>query len=111
LEVNLMDKKRIQVYADEEMKRRIELAAARCNVPVTAYCLQAITQQLADDDLLERERIEILINPAGQNDTLIADLRALHQEILAYREGKLIDVDEELEAMRQARDYELTGVR
>jgi hypothetical protein len=33
-----MEKQRIQVYADPELKRRIELAAAKHNVPVTEYC-------------------------------------------------------------------------
>jgi hypothetical protein len=48
-----MGKKRIQVYADEETKRRVEAAAAKYRMPVTAYCLAAIRQQLADDDMLE----------------------------------------------------------
>lgn len=54
-----MTKKRTQVYADEETKRRVDLAAAKHNVPVTEYCLAAIKQQLAEDDVLEREQIEI----------------------------------------------------
>jgi hypothetical protein len=107
-----MDKKRIQVYADEEMKRRIELAAAKYNVPVTAYCLQAITQQLADDDLLEEEQIPIAVAPTKRKDeTLIADLHALREAILTDRGGKLIDVDDTLEQVRAERDYELTGLR
>src|SRR4030095_15724418 len=107
-----MQKKRIQVYADEEMKRRIELAAARYNVPVTEYCLQAITQQLADDDLLEEEQIHIAVTPTKRkDDTLIADLHALREAILADRGGKLIDVDDILEQVREERDYELTGLR
>jgi hypothetical protein len=107
-----MEKQRIQVYADPETKRRIELAAAKYNVPVTEYCLSAIQQQLADDDLLEATKVEITITPVKQDDdTFIADLRALHQEILVYRKGELIDVDTELEKMREERDYELTGLR
>jgi uncharacterized protein (DUF1778 family) len=107
-----MEKQRIQVYADPEIKRRIELAAAKYNVPVTEYCLNAIQQQLADDNLLEEAQVEITVTPTKQNnDSLIADLRALHQEILAYREGEWIDVDAELEKMREERGYELTGLR
>ena len=48
-----MHKQRIQVYVDRETKRRIELAAAIFDVPVTEYCLTAIRQELTDDDLLE----------------------------------------------------------
>ena len=107
-----MDKQRIQVYADEEMKRRIELAAAKYNVPVTEYCLQAITQQLADDDLLEEEQIQIVVAPSKRKDnTLIADLHTLREAILGDRGGKLIDVDTIIEQMRDERDYELSGLR
>ena len=107
-----MIKKRIQVYADEETKRRIELAAAKQDIAVTEYCLAAIVQQLAEDDMLEREKIEISIKPTtGKDGNLLADLRALHEEIEAYRGGKLIDVDQELEQMREERDHELTGLR
>jgi hypothetical protein len=106
-----MEKQRIQVYAEEDLKRRIELAAAKYNVPVTAYCLQAITQQLAEDDLLEAEQIALPLTATKPTDTLIKDLRALRAAILADRGGKLIDVDDLLEQAREERDYELSGVR
>jgi hypothetical protein len=106
-----MEKQRIQVYADEDLKRRIELAAAKYNVPVTAYCLQAITQQLAEDDLLEEEQVAIPLTAIKPTDTLIKDLRALRATILADRSGQLIDVDAMLEQGREERDYELSGVR
>ena len=105
-----MAKTRIQVYTDEETKRRIELAAAKQNIATTQYCLEAIVQQLVEDDMLERETIEIPVKPARDED-LIADLRALHEEIKTYRGGKLIDVDQELEQMREERDYELASLR
>ena len=103
-----MARKRIQVYADEETKRRIQLAAARQNIAITQYCLEAIRQQLAEDDMLERERIETPIELAKGED-LIADLRALREKIKARRGGKLIDLDI-VEQVREERDYELTGL-
>lgn len=106
-----MEKQRIQVYADPEIKRRIELAAAKYNVPVTEYCLSAIQQQLADDDLLEEEHIQVPVTPGKPDNTLIDELHALREAILADRGGKLLDVDDFIEQMRQERDYELTGVR
>ena len=107
-----MEKQRIQVYANEALKRRIELAAAKYNMPVTAYCLQAITQQLADDDLLEEAQVTIAINPNKQTDeTLIADLRALQEKIKKRRGGKPIDLERILEEMREEREYELSGLR
>jgi hypothetical protein len=42
------------------------------------------------------------------SDALIANLHALHQEILAYRRGELIDVDQHLSQMREERDYKLS---
>jgi len=104
-----MDKKRIQVYTDESLKRRIELAAAKANIPVTAYCLQAILEQLAEDDLLEAEQIAISFMVPKPDDTLILDLRTLREKILARRNGKMIELDI-LEQVRDERDYELTGL-
>jgi hypothetical protein len=107
-----MEKQRIQVYADPETKRRIELAAAKHNIPVTEYCLNAIRQQLADEELLEASELVIPITPAKPFDeTLVADLRALTDAILEARVGKPIDIDAFIEDMREERDYELTGLR
>jgi uncharacterized protein (DUF1778 family) len=100
---------RIQVYTDEETKRRIALAAARQDVAITQYCLDAIKQQLAEDDMLERETIEIAITPPRE-DKLIAALRALRERIRDRRGGTLIPLDI-LEQVRQERDDELIGLR
>lgn len=101
---------RIQVYTDPETKRRIELAAARLDIPVTQYCLEAIEQRLADEEMLEKEKIEILVKPE-KDENLIDDLRALREKILTDRGGKLIDVDRIIEEMRDERDDELAGLR
>lgn len=103
-----MSAKRIQVYADEDVIRRVELAAAKHRMPVTRYCLQAITQQLRDDDMFERTQVEIRITPL--DDELIPSLQALHTRILARRAGKPIQIDQALEAVRDERDYELAGL-
>jgi uncharacterized protein (DUF1778 family) len=92
VEVNVMDKKRIQVYANEEMKRRIELAAAKQQLAVTEYCLAAITQQLADDNLLEEEQVAISVK-LTKDEPLMADLRTLRESILARRGGRPITLD------------------
>ncbi len=104
-----MIKKRIQVYADEETKRRIELAAAKYDLSVTEYCLEAIRRQLVEDDMLEREQIEIPVKKKAPVD-LLADLRKLRERILAEHGGRLLDIDEAIEQLRQGRDYELTGL-
>ena len=101
--------KRIQVYADDEMKRRIELAAAKVDLPVTEYCMQAIRQRLMDDDMLERAKIEIFVNPY-QQEYQIDRLRTLHARILMNRRGSLIDIDSILSTVREERDYELTSM-
>lgn len=102
-------KQRIQVYTDEETKRRVELAANKHDIPVTVYCLEAIKQQLAGDDLLEREQIQIQIKPSKEYD-LIADLRALQEQIKTRRGGKPIDVDAIIQQVREERDGELIGM-
>ena len=104
-----MPKERIQVYVDKDLKRRVELAAAKHNVSITSYCLAAIKQKLAEDDLLERNQIEITITQRDEDD-LIADLQALHEDILAYRDGEPLDVDRALEQTREERDAQLSGL-
>ena len=104
-------KKRIQVYTDPETKRRIELAAAKYNLAVTAYCLEAIRRQLLEDDVLEREQIEIPIRKPEKD--MLADLRALREAILADRGGKPLEVDLAalIKQMRKERDEKLSSLR
>jgi uncharacterized protein (DUF1778 family) len=103
-----MGKTRIQVYTDEETKRRIGLAAAKHDIAITQYCLEAIRQQLAEDDMLERETIEIPVKP-NRDEDLVDDLRALRERIKARRGGELITLDI-VEQVREERDHELTGL-
>ena len=104
-----METKRIQVYVDWETKRRIELAAAKRQRAVTEYCLEAIKQQLIEDDVLEKENIEIPVKPT-KDINLIADLRKLREAIKTDRNGQLIDLDTIIDQVREERDHELTGV-
>lgn len=104
-----MSRKRIQVYADPETKRRIELAAARQDLPVTEYCLQAIRQQLLEDDVLEGEKIEIAVRPGPDGD-VVKELHILREKIKARRGGRLITWDV-IEQIRSERDDELFGMR
>ena len=105
-----MPNTRIQVYADLELKRRIELAAMRRRVAVTQYCLEAIEQQLAEDDVLESEQIEIPVVQKKPGNHLARDLRRLREEVLASRGGRPIDLDIMM-LVREERDDELLGVR
>jgi uncharacterized protein (DUF1778 family) len=105
-----MDKQRIQVYAEPDTKRRIELAAAKYNVPVTEYCLEAIRLQLADDDLLEAENVTLSITPT-LDEALIDRLGALQARIKARRGGQPIDIDRIMEEMRSERDDKLLSLR
>ena len=109
-----MEMRRIQVYADAETKRRIELAAAKRNLPVTNYCLDAIVQQLGEDEVLEEERIEISVKPAIQtiDAQLIAQMRMLRESIKSQRGGKPLTADllDIIEQVRAERDEELLQV-
>jgi hypothetical protein len=61
---------------------------------------------------MEEAQVAIAIHPHKQTDeTLIADLRALQEQIKTRRGGKPIHIDRILEEMREERDYELSGVR
>ena len=104
-----MAEPRIQVYMDSETKRRVEVAATKIGIPITQYCLQAIKQQLADDDMLDQDTVEIRIKPLARDDQLVR-LRTLHEEIMAYRSGEPLDVEGVLDQVRQERDRELTDL-
>ena len=104
-----MTKQRIQVYADTETKRRIELAAAKRDTPVTQFCLDAIVQQLADDELLDANAILIDVKP-NSDEPLFDDLRRLRNEILARRDGEMITADI-VAQVRSERDDELINLR
>jgi len=105
-----MTRQRIQVYADGDMKRRIELAAAKYNVPVTEYCLAAIRQQLVDDDVFEQNNVQISVKPTISNE-LVDALRNLQMQILARRDGNMFDVDDTLAQIREERTDELYSLR
>ena len=106
-----MNKQRIQVYTNPKTKRRIELAAAKRETSVTEYCLSAIEQQLADDDVLEREQIDIPVTLTQPGADLIADLRQLRERITADRRGELIDLDGLFDELHNERDDELFSMR
>ncbi|WP_374686514.1 hypothetical protein [Promineifilum sp.] len=101
-----MEKTRIQVYAEPILKRRIELAAAKRDMPVTEYCLAAIVQRLAEDEVLEARQVVIDVE-REQTEALVPTLRALHDSILIRRHGTLIDTDTTLEKVRRERGDEL----
>lgn len=107
-----MEKARIQFYADAETKRRIKLAAARQGMPINEYCLAAVQQQLAEDEVTEAEgqtsRVYTDVHADGE-DHLLVDLRALRHRILTRRGGKLVDLDL-ISQVRDERDEELTGL-
>ena len=102
-------KERIQVYADSETKRRIELAAIQNNMPVTEYCLTAIKVQLDEDDLLREAQVTISVL-APQKGDLIDQLRALHQRFHDTPRKEPIDLDAILEQVRAERDDELSSL-
>jgi hypothetical protein len=99
---------RIQVYADAETKWRIELAAAKHNLPVTSYCLEAIIQQLGEVEALDEAHIEIPVRPTARlvDRQLLAQMRGLRERIKARRGDKLITTDV-LERVREERDDDL----
>jgi uncharacterized protein (DUF1778 family) len=103
-----MERERIQVYADRETKRRVELAAAKRDIAVTQYCLEAIEQQLLEEGVLEEQSVEIPVEPVSPAE-LMADLRSLGERILARRGGRPIDLDI-VEQVRAERDDEIAGL-
>jgi hypothetical protein len=104
-----VNKKRLQIYIDAETKRRIELAAAKHNMPITSYCLTAIQQQLEEDGVEVDDQVPTSEQTEFQE--LIADIQELQERILRRRGGKPIDVDALLDQLREERDEESLGLR
>jgi|GEM_PF-1311019 len=100
--------RKIEVYADTETKRRIESAAAKRNLPVAGYCLQAIVQQVWEDEALEQEQTPIAATPSKHtlDSDLMAEMRTLRERIHTRRGGELITADV-VEQVRAERDEEL----
>ena len=101
-----MEKQRIQFYTDPETKRRIEVAAAKYNIPVSEYCLHAVRLQLEDDELQGEDQMDTYT----LDETYIDTLRALQEQIKQERGGELIDIDRFIEEMREERDREISGL-
>lgn len=104
-----MSKKRIQIYADDETMRRVELAAEKHNLPVTTYCLTAIQQQLDEDGIHINDQVNR--SEQAQFQELIVEIRELQERILHERGGQPVDVDALLEELREERDEEALGLR
>jgi hypothetical protein len=104
-----MAKTRTQVYTDPATKRRVELAAAKRDIAVTQYCLEAIEQQLLEEGVLEEQSVEIPFRPVAPAE-LMAELRSLGERILVRRGGRYNDLDI-VEHVRAERDDEIAGRR
>ena len=76
---------------------------------MTQFCLDAIVQQLADDELLDANAILIDVKP-DSDEPLFDDLRRLRNEILARRDGEMITSDI-VAQVRAERDDELINLR
>ena len=104
-----MTKKRIQIYADDQTMRRVELAAEKHNLPINAYCLTAIRQQLDEDGIeVDAQNLEV---EQTQFQEVINELRQLQERILHKRNGQPVDVDTLVEQLREERDEEALGLR
>lgn len=105
----MMEKGRVHLSTDRETKHRIALAARRRNLSVTDYCMEAIRRQLADDGVIE-VRPTTTVQSQQSLEEVLAELRAVHQEILAHNDLGGTDVVEELNRMREERDLDLSGM-
>jgi uncharacterized protein (DUF1778 family) len=97
-------KKRIQVYADDRTKRQVELAASKQNMPVTQYCLHALLQQLAEDSLLEEERIEIPVE--SEQVGLVARIHRRRVQMQKALKGRPLSAVDTIESLRNERSHE-----
>jgi len=102
--MNLTNKKRIQVYTDGRTKRQVALAASKHNLPVTAYCLHALYQQLAEDNILEEEKIEIPVEERQMG--LVEKIRARRIQMQKTMKGRPLGAVQAIAELRKERSYE-----
>ncbi|MCC6456116.1 MAG: hypothetical protein IT328_14270 [Caldilineaceae bacterium] len=84
-----MNKHKVTVNMDAEIKQKIEAAASEKNISVSDYLLAAAQRQLVEDG-------EVATDPPltkAESTQLVHDLREKRKKILAERHGELIDVD------------------
>ena len=105
-----MEENCIKLLPDTETERRIELVAVKRDVTVAEYCLAAIQRQLAEDEQLERFRLDIP-GRSGVDEEFFRSLQALREKTKVRREGQPIDVDRIMTQMRDERDNEILGLR
>jgi hypothetical protein len=103
-----MRKRRVQLYADDHIIRRIEVAAQKHNMAISAYCLTAIEHQLDEDGI---ESDDILPTTQSQFENVLQEIKELQAQILQERAGQIIDVDSLLDGLREERDEEALGLR
>lgn len=102
--MNRANKKRIQVYADGRTKRQVELAASRHNMPVTAYCLHALLQQLAEDHILEEEKIEIPVETRQVG--VVEKIDSGRRQMQKTMHGKPLGAVQMIDSLRKERSHE-----
>ena len=91
----IVSRKRIQIYADDETIRRVEVAAQKHNLSVTTYCLTAIQHQLEEYGI----EVSELFKEADQAQfqTVLKEIIELQQRILKRRNGQPVHIDALLE--------------
>lgn len=100
---------RIDVYVpNPRIRSRIRVAAARQEMRISQWCLQAILERLGQE---ERGQVDSSVSALFGQD-LLPELITLQKKIKAHRRGKIItSLDDHLETARLERNHELFGLR
>lgn len=105
-----MSKERIQVYVDSDTKKRVELGAARQEVSVTRYCLDAIQQKLDEENLLNKDEITVPVDRKTHQLQVINRIQSLREQTLERREGAELEIDSVIQDLRDEQTRSAAGM-
>lgn len=101
---------RVDVYVpDQQVRRRIKLAATKRDMRVSQYCLEAILERLEEDEILEKETPEVA--QEGEEETTVEELRNWQEMVKTKLGGRpLPDSADLLSRLREERTREIAGL-
>lgn len=100
---------RLDVYVpDQQVRRRIKLAATKRDMRVSQYCLEAILERLEEDEILDKEIPEVA---QEKEETTVEELRNWQETVKTKLGGRpLPDSADLLRRLREERTREIAGL-
>ncbi len=101
---------RLDVYVpNQQVRRRIKLAATKRDMRVSQYCLEAILERVEEDEVLEKEATKAA--RGEEEETTVEELRNWQETVRTKLGGRpLPDSADLLRRLREKRTREIAGL-